>query len=229
MLPTICSGEWTDPQRGQAQTQAQLQVPISHLPFSKTSLHISTATCVSLLCLFLHTLPLLRTLFPFPLFPSRFLILTSAKAIPTLKAAAQYSSSTKPCPSPGHRHMSPPRPSPVPLPTKEKRPRQQQPHYDGAGIHPSSGRRDLTKEGSRFREPWGFADNPDRVKEENDNAPGPLAVGLSHRGASLVTLGGGELVGVVKPHELRGSVTRLETFPVPACIFTSSRSRQHGR
>ena len=77
----------------------------------------------------------------------------------------------------------------------------------------------------------GFTGNLDRVKEGNDNAPGPLAVELSHRGAKLVTLHWGRegcaWRGCETAWVQRGSVSRLKTLPVPACIFLSSRGRQH--
>lgn len=77
--------------------------------------------------------------------------------------------------------------------------------------------------------PLGLAGNLHRVKEGNDNAPVPLAMELSHRDTKLMTLGvkeGCAHRGCETAAVQRGSVSRLEMFPVPACIFTSSRSCQ---
>lgn len=72
----------------------------------------------------------------------------------------------------------------------------------------------------------GFTGNLDRVKEGNDNASGPLAVEISHRGARLVTLHWGRegcaWRGCETARVQRGSISRLKTLPVPACIFLSS-------
>ena len=77
-----------------------------------------------------------------------------------------------------------------------------------------------------LRGPLGFAGNPDRVKDGNDRAPGASCNGtfsLRHQAADTglgwVVMGGLYMKGCETTRVQRGSVSRLETLPVPALHF----------